>query len=268
MNSSTATSNVAAALLAAGMSFGLPATSFADVSNLPSCGEDNSACSWTINVGDAQGGGLTQVGEGTYSVDETGGISFQGQTIDLGDGSSVVINSLSGNIDPVLGFSTSASTGAVGKTFAFAFSVPIALSSPIDAFSSIGYTLTAKTVAGAEIKPFLQTKVLDAADVDTSIGGVDLDKDVDAGDTFSILPFVAPPSAKTAQSPTYTASNSFIGALAYDLMSVRLSFSLSPQSEVGISGFVEQVPVPEPSTYGMLAAGLLVLGFVARRRLS
>jgi len=268
MNSLMVTSRFAAVVAAAGLSLALPTPVFAVVGDA-GCGPNNAACSWSIQAGDAQGGGLTEVGSGTYSVDmETGDITFDGQTITLADGSTVGINRLTGNIDPVLGFSTSATTAAVGKTFSLAISIPIALQGPIDAFSTIGTTLTAKTTAGAEVKPFLQTRILEAADVDTSIGGLpDLDKNVDAGNTLTILPFAGPPNIKSATA-TDGATSSFIGALAYDLMSVRLSFSLSPQSEVGFSGAVEQIPVPEPTTYAMLAIGLFLVGYVARRKLS
>jgi hypothetical protein len=264
MNASTATSNVAAALLAAGLSFGFPAASFADISTLPSCGENNSACSWSIEVGDAAGGGLEEVGSGTYSVDDTGNISFEGETIDLGDGSSVAISNLFGNIDPILGFNASAGTGALGKTFAFNFSLPIALSGPIIASSSVSYSLTATSGAGAQIAPLFGHVVV-AQEIDTSVGGLPpANKGVDVGDTFFFLG-----GPQTQNSSVFTAANpSFAGNSAYDTMSVTVAFSLSAQSNVGLSGFVQQTPVPEPSTYAMLLAGLFLVGFVARRRLT
>ena len=43
------------------------------------------------------------------------------------------IDDISGNADPVLGFSVAANTGALGNTFAFTFSMPIALSGAIQA---------------------------------------------------------------------------------------------------------------------------------------
>jgi hypothetical protein len=261
MHSSTFTSSMTAALFAAALSLGLPVTSSADIADFPGCGDNGEACSWSIEVGDAQGGNLQQVGTGTYSFSsETGEISFTGETIDLGDGSSVTLNALTGNVDPVLGFNASAGTGALGKTFAFNFSLPIALSGPLTASSSVSYSLTSTTASGAQIAPLFGHVVV-AQEVDTSVGGrTPLNKGVDVGDTFFFLG-----GPQTQNSPVFTANSAFVGNSAYDTMSVTVAFGLSPQSNVGLSGFVQQVP--EPSTYGMLAAGLLLLGFVARRRL-
>ena len=101
-----------------------------------------------------------------------------------------------------------------------------------------------------------------AREVDTSIGGLTpLDKGVDVGDTFFCTP-----GPCNSTSGTYSATNQFTGNLAYDLMSVTVAFSLSSSSNVGISGFVEQVPVPEPDTASLVGLGILTLTAVARRR--
>lgn len=256
MNSYAKTSSLAAALVAVGISFGSPGIGFADVNDLPSCGPEGANCAWSIEV-DGQ-----EVAGGTYSVDDEGQIGFQGQRIDLEGGGFVQLTGLNGNIDPILGFNASAGTGAAGKTFAFNFSLPIALSGPIDASSNVGYTLTSLSAAGAQIAPLFGHVVV-AQEVDTSVGGLPpLNKGVDVGDTFF---FVGGPATQLSQ---YSASNSFAGNLAYDLMSVTVAFSLSAQSQVGISGFVQQTPVPEPSTYLVLIAGLAFIGVIARRRLS
>ena len=51
-------------------------------------------------------------------------------------------------------------------------------------------------------------------------------------------------------------------------MSVTVAFSLSPSSNVGISGFVPQIPVPEPGTASLLSLGILIVAVVARRKRS
>ena len=81
-----------------------------------------------------------------------------------------------------------------------------------------------------------------------------------AGGTFFFLGGPA-----TNASPVYTASNTFTGDLQYDLMSLTVAFSLSANSSVGLSGFVEQVEVPEPSAVLLLGLGL---GALAWRRLA
>ena len=216
-------------------------------------------CTWSV---EADG---VEIGSGSYQVDPTSGeISLASPLkISLGDGSWASVNTMTGNADPILGFNVSAGTGAVGKTFAFSFSLPIELSGPVNASSSVSYSLTSLSSAGAQIDP-LSGHVVTAQEVDTSVGGLTpLNKGVDIGPRFFF--FGGP---QTQNSPVYTATNTFVGDLAYDLMSVTIAFSLSANSKVGASGFVEQLPapVPLPAAVWLLGSGLLSLGGLARRR--
>lgn len=227
---------------------------------------EGGACSWSLLVDGASlmSGMYSAQADGTLFIDMG---MMQMTRVNLADGGFISLNGINGNIDPILGFSAAAGTGAIGHTFAFNFSLPIALSGNVQANSSVSYSLTALSAAGAQISPLFGHTVI-AQDVDTSVGGLPpINKGVDIGNTF----FIA--GQGTGNSPVYTASNVFPVTFAYDTMSATIAFSLSPQSMVGISGFVEQVEaiqttslVPEPSTYALLCAGLGLLGFVARRR--
>ena len=213
-------------------------------------------CNWSISV-DGE-----DVMNGMYTADPiTGDITLMPVEADLGDGVTLSFG-MSGNIDPILGFSVSASTGSSGSTFGFTLNLPIALQGPIDANSSVSYTLTSTALEGAQIAPVVGDNIVSAFEVDTSIGGLpSLNKGVDVGDVFFFTP-----GPDTQNSPVFTASNSFTGDLAYDLMTVKIDFSLSPNSNVGLSGFVQQLAVPIPATVWLFGSGLLGLVGVARRR--
>ena len=218
------------------------------------CGPGGQNCSITASI-DGE-----QVASGTYEIDPvTGDLSLsQSITGIVPNGGHIYVTQVFGNADPILGFAVSASTLAAGNSFSVTFTLPIALAGTIAANSSVSYSLTGTTSAGAQIAPLLGSNVVIAQEVDTSIGGLSpLNKGVDVGNLFS---FVGGP--QTQNSPVYTASNSFVGNLAYDLMAVTVAFSLSPSSNVGISGFVQQV-VPEPAAIVLL--GLVALVLVRRR---
>jgi hypothetical protein len=217
------------------------------------CGADGSACGISVSIDG------TQVATGSYEIDpETGALSLSSPVGGSVGSSNVMVDNISGNADPILGFGIGSSTGATGNSFSITLTLPIALSGPINANSSINYTLTSLTGAGAQLAPLFGTTLI-AQEVDSSIGGLaPLNKGVDVGGTFF---FVGGPA--TNPSPVYTASSVLTGDLQYDLMSVTIAYTLSPNTTAGLSGFVQQVPVPEPSTAMLLALGLVVL---ARRR--
>ncbi len=214
-------------------------------------------CTWSVAVNSTE----VLAGEYVASADGSLYVPAQQTRTELLDGSFAALNSLSGNIDPILGFSLSAGTGAAGKNFSFAFSLPIALAGAITANSSVSYSLTSLSAAGAQITPLFGSLV-QAQEVDTSVAGLaPLSIGADAGGLFS---FTGGPL--TLNSPVYTASSSFVGSLQYDLMSVIVSFALSPYSQVGISGFVQQVSaVPEPGGLALMLFGV-VAATVARRK--
>ncbi len=197
------------------------------------------------------------------SITGNGMIQNGMMTWTMGDGSQISINSLSGNADPIISFGIGASTRSSGATFAMNFDLPVAIDGPINASSSMSYSLTSTTAAGAQIAP-INGSVISGWGVDTSIGWAKFaDMGVDAGDSFF---FIGGP--QTQNSPVYSNTNLFAGDLAYDLMSVQIGFSLSPDSAVAMSGFVSQISaVPVPAAVWLFGSGLLgLMGTVVRRR--
>jgi|GEM_PF-3172663 len=236
------------------------------------CGQPFCSAGFSVSMNGKPMGG----GELIYDA-KTGAISLNTQNITgkgratqgggimwiTPNGNQIMLNSLGGNADPLLSFGLGATTKSSGATFAFAFDLPIALSGPINTASSVSYSLTSNTSAGAQISGIGGNKVVQSWDVDTSVGGLpDLNKGVDVGDTYFHTGGPA-----TSNSPVYKANSSIIGQLAYDQMAVQVAFKLSPNSSVGISGYVSQTPVPIPAAAWLLISGL---GMVAacRRRLS
>ncbi len=183
----------------------------------------------------------------------------------MGDGSVARVNSLYGNADPILGFGLGATTASAGRTFSFAFNLPISVSGLIQADSSIDYSLSALTSAGADIAPVFGPHILTARDVDTTPGGLlPLDKEVDVGDRFFFTDNTGPETRGPAA--PFTDSALITGSTDYDLMAVQIAFLLSANSTVGISGFVSQVEVPVPAAMPLFLLAISCMGFVGRKK--
>ena len=272
MNKSLKTSFKTAAAIAV-LSAGLFSTTQIQAGTIVQCGADICSSGFKLDFNGDSGVGT---GELLYDA-TTGAISLNtdlnsttgnvamldgGLTWTMGDGSTLSVGSLFGNADPILGFGLGASTGATGSTFGFTFNLPIALSGPINAISSVSYSLTSTTSAGAQIAPVVGSNIVSAFEVDTTVGGLSsLNKGVDVGNTFF---FTGGPL--TQNSSVFTASNTLTGNLAYDLMTVKVDFSLSANSSTGISGFVQQTPVPVPAAAWLFGSGLIGLIGIARRK--
>lgn len=219
-----------------------------------------STCMWTFAVG-----GVTKE-SGTYTVNPTtGAISITGNdSWGTAGGLSASVSGLTVNSDPILGFNFSAGTGSSANSFSFTVSMPIALAGEILANSSASYSLTGTSSSGAGVTPLSGSHVVTAFEESTISGGPSpLNKGVDIGGSFS---FGTGP--QTQNSPVYTAANMFALAAGnqYNEMVINVSFNLTASSNVGISGFVEQTPVPLPASGWLLLSGALGLFGLTRAR--
>ena len=69
-----------------------------------------------------------------------------------------------------------------------------------------------------------------------------------------------------ASSGALTLATSWLGSLGVNTMDVKVLESLTTREIKGHQDVVFAQAVPEPSTYALMAAGLMSIGFVARRR--
>ena len=245
------------------------------------CGSES--CDFTVTF--TPNGGSTMTGTGMFSIldqdtdtqkkgdvilntdlnSTTGGamINPNGNLMwNFGNGNSVIIEDISGNSDPIINFNVSANTGATGATFSFSFDLPISIGGPINAVSFLNYNLSPKdgSTGVAQITPIFPT-VLSAFDVDTDAGGLgSLNKGVDTGGTYSINGL-----GVEVGDDVYLETNTFLGSTDYDLMRVNLNFALSAQDNAGLSGFVEQTPVPVPAAFWLFGSALIGLMFRSNR---
>jgi hypothetical protein len=73
-------------------------------------------------------------------------------------------------------------------------------------------------------------------------------------------------TSQTATGAQISPLREHVVTAAYDLMSVVLGFSLSANSNVGLSGSVQQNPVPLPAAAWLLGSAVLGLAGLSRRR--
>jgi hypothetical protein len=168
--------------------------------------------------------------------------------------------------DPFISFSISAVDLGAPSVFFFGFGTPLspAVPSPTLVKSSFSGTLTDAQGDGGFVTPSGQP-VLMAGTLDP--GGVNMGVDLGAG-----LALGAGSPGQVANTgvlfdPGPTAASYAPGPAGgpWSFMNMTVQFSLSGSLDAfSATGFAEILPVPEPSTYALLLAGLALLGFALR----
>ena len=232
---------------------------------------DSSLCGYSLAVDGSV------VGSGLFSIDARGNVSLNGGegAFFQGNGWTANFNGIGGNLDPSLlfgGGSTNSST--INQNFTFTFSVPLVppLNAPIKTASQMGITLTPPFSGLAQVYGTAASGfIMEAQDIDVTAGGPDVrvNKGVDLFGA-ALGPYTATGSGIFGANDTVFFTQSKTGLIttpgSYDFMVVKVAYGLTPGAAVGFSGRVDQIPVPEPSTYVLLAVGLVGVAFAARRR--
>jgi len=201
---------------------------------------------------------------GAIGVDASGALYFGSPDANETDDWSVSVRRISGQADPVIGFAVGASNLSDGDiSFGFTFGIPVALSGTIVGHSALSYSVSTSGAGVVSITPAAAT-ILTAVERDTSPGGLaDLNKGLDLGGSLS---FTGPGHV---DSGLLVGTSVFTGDAAYDQMLVNLGFSLTSNTAVNMTGFVEQFSprtVPEPASLFLLAGGLGAVKLAAWRR--
>ena len=164
------------------------------------------------------------------------------------------------------------------------FSISNPTPSPINRTAgAYGYTATAETSsffgAGTTANPWLSTNIA-ADDVTFSnftggvgaIGGLFFGSDISGLFAAGEISLEATDSFGATSTYTVTAAtvNSFVGFVSTGAISSLVVSAVQGASPLWPTidnlTLAQAAPIPEPGTYGLLLAGLGVVGFVARRR--
>lgn len=171
----------------------------------------------------------------------------------FGDWGSVMLSELVGNVDhPSVKFrGESINNSFEYMSVDYQFLVPTSLEGPVVARSRLEY------LPSELVYPFDSRGILIASDLGSE-GFVS--KGVDIGQTC--YAYLTPICNATKTGAPFGDGDTF------SAMQVNVRYNIPGRERMSFNGEVIQNAIPEPSSYGLLIAGLAFLGLVARRRLS
>jgi len=178
----------------------------------------------------------------------------------IADGSSFTLGSAQAVPDPLLLFSASATNNSTNPlTYSFAFNAPLVpnLIGPVNSHAELGVTLTDGLNDGATVQPTLPGGNM-LTSFDLYNDGTPISKNVDIGSLFHIL--------SGTSGTNFSKDSSLVCSQACVTMSAILSFTLTANDSVGLSGKVTQVAaVPLPAAAWLFGTGVFALASAARR---
>jgi hypothetical protein len=175
--------------------------------------------------------------------------------------STLTLLNAAGKIDPFMTYSFSVknnSTSTQTYTFVFGEAIVPTITGDYTLFADIGVSLSTSTPP-ATIAP-VGAKLQDVR-FSTDGGATTFSAGVGVGNTLTRL--------TNGTSTSYDTSGLINGTtgLVLNYWEFHTTFTLTPGGDaVGLSGFAEITPIPEPGSFALLAAGA-TLGLIARRRM-